>query len=964
MAGPELDDTPNSPDRLNGDARQRALYWEKWSAAGRQTRAELGDQGAFLLDRIFGHSPFLSECALKEPAVVEAFAASGADAAHAVASRDLPDHSAMVAMTPAEAARNLRIVRRRFALAVALADISGAWSVEQVLGTWSGFAEQLLQAATSHLLGPDARQSGYAIIALGKLGSRELNYSSDIDLAIFYDRQSPAFPVEARDGKEARFFTRVTQRLVNLFQERTENGYLFRMDLRLRPDPGSTPLAVSVEAAELYYGAMAQNWERAVFIRARPIAGDVDAGARFLSRIAAFVWRRNLDFSAVRDIQAMQRQAGRGDTNFNPAGFHLKFGGGGIRSIEFHLHTQQLVWGGRNPSLRCGGTADGLRALADAGRIEAEVAEQLIDHYHYLRTVENRLQMIRDEQTHVVPEDLAERTRLASFLGHQELSAFEAELGSHVRAVQALTATGGGAADSLVHPYGNLVFTGVDPDPGTIATLARLGFRKPESVIAQIANWHRGRIPATRTERGRALLTELTPSLLGAIGEAPDPEAAFAGFARFLEGLNAGVELLSMFADHPSLMSIVAEIMGSAPELGQTLTANPRLLDQLLDLPLEAPLPDAATIEEALDTELELGLGDYQDDLDAFRRWAGELRFSVALKLLCGVETSDVAASVLTHTADIAIRRLMGRVGVEFEAVHGRVPGGGAAFLALGKLGGRTLLPGSDLDGVFFYDAPPRAVSDGAKPLAASVYFTRFAHRLITGFTAHTAAGRLWEFDLLLRPHGRAGPLASPLRAYEAYLAKDAWPVEKLALVRSRVVAGAPETVQTLDSIIARALTAEGKFDALASDLLELRAKIKGTHRPSGPFDVKHAPGGLLDLELLAQYLALTTAQRTGRAIRGSTIEVVQALKGEGVLANDDAKRLIGIAQLYQAVQTMLRITVGHRNDPESISPPLIERFGRAVGLGETEDLLDILVDAQVSVRFLIEKHITGAANR
>ena len=895
---------------------------------------------------------------------MEAFAASGADAAHDVACRDFPDHSAMVTMTSAEAARNLRIVRRRVALAVALADINGAWSVEQVLDTWSGFAEKLLQAATFHLLGPDAGQSGYAIIALGKLGSRELNYSSDIDLAIFYDWQSPAFPKEAQDGRAARFFARVTQRLVNLFQERTEDGYLFRMDLRLRPDPGSTPLAVSMESAELYYGAMAQNWERAVFIRARPIAGDVDAGERFLSRIATFVWRRNLDFSAVRDIQAMQRQASRGDPNFDPAGFHLKFGGGGIRSIEFHLHTQQLVWGGRIPSLRCVGTADGLKALADAGRIDAETAEQLINHYRYLRGVENRLQMIRDEQTHMVPEGSIERARLASFLGHQELSTFDAELGSHVRAVQALTATGGGTDDSLVHPYGNLVFTGVDPDPGTIATLARLGFRKPESVIAQIANWHRGRIPATRTERGRTLLTELTPSLLDAIGDAPDPEAAFAGFARFLEGLNAGVELLSMFADHPLLLAIVAETMGSAPELGLTLTANPRLLDQLLDLPLEAPLPDAATIEQALDTELELGLGDYQDDLEAFRRWAGELRFSVALKLLCGVETPDVAAGVLTHAADIAIRRLMARVGVEFEAAHGRVPGGGAAFLALGKLGGCTLLPGSDLDGIFFYDAPSHAVSDGAKPLAASIYFTRYAHRLITGFTAHTVAGRLWEFDLLLRPHGRAGPLASPLRGYEAYLANDAWPVEKLALVRSRVVVGAPDTVQTLDGIIERTLTAVGEFDALASDLLELRAKIKGTHRPTGPFDVKHAPGGLLDLELLVQYLALTTAQRTGRAIRGSTNEVVQALKGVGVLGNDDAMRLIGIAALYQAVQTILRITVGKRKDPESISQPLIERIGRAVGLVETEDLLDFLLDAQVNVRFLIEKHITSAAGR
>ncbi len=959
-----MSSTSSTSHPLQGNTEQRDLYWSKWLEAGSPKQFGSGGQGAELLDRVFGHSPFLSESALLEPAIVQTFVTEGAQEALDRARDGIPDAAASAAMPSEAIAETLRIARRRVALTIALADITGAWPIEKVLTEWSAFAGELLRAAAHHLLGPGANESGYTVIALGKLGARELNYSSDIDLVVFFDQQSPGLPDGARDGRAGQYFTRLTQRLIKLFQERTKDGYLFRVDLRLRPDPGSTPLAVSMESAELYYAGLAQNWERAVFIRARPIAGDIEAGERFLSRIAPFVWRRNLDFDAVRDVQAMLRQTRRGQhDSFDPAGFHLKLGSGGIRTIEFHLQTQQLVWGGRNRNLRLSGTADGLRALVEAGRLEASDAEDLIGHYGYLRTVENRVQMVRDEQTHTVPEDEDERAQLASFLGYGQLGDFEADLASHVAAVQSLTAESEDSTDSLDHPYGSLVFTGVDPDPETVSTLRRIGFSNPERVIAQIANWHRGRISATRSERGRALLTEITPRMLSAIGDAPEPEGAFTGFARFLESLNAGVELLAMFSSHPSLMAVVVEIMGSAPELGQTLTANPRLLDRLLDTPLEAQLPDPASIEASLDAELDLGRGDYQDDLDAFRRWAGELRFLVALRMLCVLETPHQAAATLTDIADIAIRRLMDRVALEFEAKHGQVPGGGPAFLALGKLGGQTILPGSDLDGVFFFDAPSAgATSDGEAPLEASLYFSRFANRLITGFTAHTAAGRLWEMDLRLRPHGRAGPLASPLRGYEAYLAREAWPVEKLALVRSRVVAGTPESVATLNSIIDGALTSEGEFDALAVDLLDLRSKIKGTHRPAGPFDVKHAPGGLLDLELLIEYLAVTTAQRSGSAIRGSTERVLEMLVGANVLSSEDADRLAGFSSLYLTVQTMLRITVGTWDDPALLPEPLIERICRATGYHREADLMDTLLGAQATVRTLIDQHIERAS--
>lgn len=944
-----------------GDARLRELAWERWREAG------AGDPpagGRGLLDAVFGHSPFLAGLAAAEPGTVRAFAEDGPDAALALAGEALPGEEEAARAEPEEAARSLRIARRRAALAVALADVAGSWPVGRVLDAWSGFACRLLRIGAVHVLGADAARSGYAVIALGKLGAGELNYSSDIDLAVFYDPEAEAYPAEARDGGAERHFARATRRLVKLFEERTAEGYLFRTDLRLRPDPASTPAAVSVEFAENYYASFAQNWERAVFVRARAVAGDTDAGGRFLERIAPFVWRRHLDFAAVRDVQAMQRQVLRGDGGFRAAGYHLKLGSGGIRDIEFFLQTRQLIWGGRDRALRVRGTVEGLRALAARGRLGEEAAERLAGHYLYLRRVENRVQMTRDEQTHEVPADDGRRALLASFLGYPDLAAFEDDLRSHVEDVRAVVAADAADAGSLALPHaGSLVFTGVDPDPDTVATLARLGFAEPERAIARIADWHRGRFPATRSERGRELLTEITPALLDALARTSDPDAAHAGFARFLEGLSAGVEVLSLLQSRPDLLRVVAQVMGTAPRLGDALTARPRLLDRLIDEPLDRPLPGPEGIEAALDTELALGRGDLQDDLDAYRRWAGELRFVLGLRLLEGLSGIDEAGGALTAAADVALRRLGARAAEEFAGAHGRVAGAGTGFLALGKLGGGALLPGSDLDVVFLFDAPegdPR--SDGERPLPASLYFNRLVQRLVTAFSARTGEGVLWELDLRLRPHGSAGPLATPLRAYERYLAEEAWPVELLALARSRAVGAEGEFGARIDAAVDGALTRAQPGADLAGALLDLRGKIAAAHGADDPFAVKHAPGGLLDLELLTQYLAVRASRDSGKAVRGPTAGVLARLARLGPLAEKEAEGLAAAERLYRTVQGILRLTLDVRYSPGEAPAALNDLLGRATGLGDGNALRDRLKECGAMVREAFERHVGGPA--
>ncbi|HTH99041.1 MAG TPA: bifunctional [glutamine synthetase] adenylyltransferase/[glutamine synthetase]-adenylyl-L-tyrosine phosphorylase, partial [Stellaceae bacterium] len=773
-----------------GDATALARGLEDWTRLaeesaeadtdlGRHMRAALDEPSARLwLEAIFGNSPFLTRTALLEPATVAATMRRGPDDSFAeiLAGLNAQDGS----QPRAAVMQFLRRSKRRASLVAAMADLAGHWPLDGVTKALSDLAETSLRLAMRHLLrqmhatggitlpNPDdpERDCGVVVLGMGKLGAHELNYSSDIDLIILFEAEKIVTPDIDRLQQ---LMTRLARDIVQMMEERTADGYVFRTDLRLRPDPGSMPPAVAMEAAETYYASVGQNWERAALIKARPVAGDGAAAQAFLRELTPFIWRKHLDFAAIRDILSIKRQidarhGGDGDI----AGHNVKLGHGGIREIEFFVQTQQLIWGGRVPALRGNRTLDMLRVLAEQQRIAPEIAEDLARAYVFLREIEHRLQMIEDLQTHSLPETEEAMQRFAIFMGFAGRAEFEAAL----REVFTVVRGHFGQLVTRSKPLsaeGNLVFTGFENDPETLKTLERLGFRDARLVAETVRAWHHGRIRATRSEQARALLTELVPTLLRVLGQTASPDYAFARFDEFLSHLPAGVQMLSLLQAKPELLGLMAEIMGEAPGLATYLSRKPSLLYGVLTGDFFKPLgvnPDRVELGFDLDAAL-AHARDFEDVLDLTRRWVADRKFQIGVQLMQGHLTADHAARHYSALGDVAISTLLPPVAEQMATQHGVIADGRFVVLGLGKLGSQEMTAQSDLDLVFVYDAPPDAeASDGPKPLPPSAYYARFGQRLINALTAITSEGKLYEVDMALRPSGASGPIASSLEAF------------------------------------------------------------------------------------------------------------------------------------------------------------------------------------------------------
>ncbi len=933
-------------------------------AVGRDSNQHTAESaGRCFLEAIFGNSPYLTQSILAEPAFTHMILTEGPDSATGRVMEEIACIHKQ-SLDEATLARTLRIAKRKMALAVAAADVAGAWPLERITGALSDFARQALRLAVSHLLRSAAangafvlphpedpeRGSGMIVLAMGKLGAGELNYSSDIDLIILFDRER--VKTDAPE-KLQNNFVRLARGLVKLLDERTTDGYVFRTDLRLRPDPGSTPLAISAEAAETYYETLGQNWERAAMIKARPIAGDLEAGDDFLARLKPFVWRKNLDFAAIQDIHSIKRQinAYRGGARIAVAGHNIKLGRGGIREIEFFVQTQQLIWGGREPSLRGAKTVEVLRTLAGLGQITAETAEDLIAAYRFLRRVEHRLQMIGDEQTHTLPSDTQGLTGLSRFLGYDDLEEFTEAAFAHLHRVETHYANlfEDAPALSAAGPVaGNLVFTGGDPDPETLETLAGLGYQNTKAVDDAIRGWHHGRYRSTRSARARELLTELMPTLVTELSGTPDPDMAFFKFDEFLSHLPSGIQLFSMFHSNPQLLNLVAGIMGAAPRLAESLSRRPALLDGVLNADFLAPLPHAEELDQDLDKHL-TEARDTEDILDLSRRWAGDRKFQVGVQFLNGHLPAGECARALSDIAETIISRLLPRMEAEFRRRHGAIAGSGMAVIALGKLGGREMTPASDLDLVFVYTCPPDAESsNGERPLPPSQYFARLSQRLINAITAPTAEGQLYDVDMRLRPSGNAGPIASSLEAFVKYNLETAWTWEHMALTRARVVAGPEELRLRVESTIRDVLTRPRDTDALLRDVADMRARMAAEHGSTMPWDLKHLRGGLVDVEFIAQYLQLRHGPDHPQVLSPNTRMALKRIGDLGLLEPKVASDLIGALDLWQPLQAMLRLTMAKElgNKPESDVPEALRKTLARVGGVETFSLLKAKISA------------------
>lgn len=851
----------------------------------------------------------------------------------------------------------LRRLKGELHLLTALADLGGVWDLDQVTGALSRFADVSVNAAL-RAVAHDQRERGKLVsppddprgpvpglfgLAMGKHGAFELNYSSDIDISLFWDPEG-LIPALADGVEPQRFIDRLAQSLATLMQERTGDGYVFRVDLRLRPDPSSTPPVVAAPTALAYYESVGQNWERAAFIKARPVLGDLAAGRAFLKALTPFIWRRSLDYPAILDIQSIKRQIHVHKTGegLEAAGANLKLGRGGIREIEFFAQTQQLILGGRDPGLRSPRTVDALAALRDAGHVAPDACAELTAAYVQLRGLEHRVQMLDDEQTHSLPVEPAARARVAALAGEGDLAAFDARVEALLVGVNRRYGELFEGEEALSSPYGSLVFTGVENDPETLETLTRMGFSDPAMVADTIRSWHHGRIPATRTARGRELFTRLAPRLLTALADTGAADAAFRRFAVFFSGLSGGVQVQALFLAQPKLFDLVVGVMAFAPRLARTLGRYPAALDSMLDARFARSIEEETGVVDQMGAEA-AAAPDFETAMNVVRRVHREQMFRIGVQTLTGRVGPEEAGRAYTTLADACLAALAPAAMAETVRQGGALPGCAVAVVALGKAGSREMTATSDLDLMTVYDAPAEAMSDG-RGWAAGVFYSRFTQRLIAALSAHTAEGGLYEVDMRLRPGAAKGPVSLRLSAVEDYYASEADTWEFMALTRARVVWSDD---QVFGNRVAAAIEAILRHPrpgvGFAADARRMRDLMARERPPQGEWDVKLVPGGQVDAEFVAQVRQLRRA-RDGEPLTVSTLEAL----------SDDAE-LAEAWRLQQALSQILGAAFDDRPDPDQEPQGFRQRLAKAAGFPDFDALKAGLASARKAARTAFE---------
>ncbi|ANC85959.1 bifunctional [glutamate--ammonia ligase]-adenylyl-L-tyrosine phosphorylase/[glutamate--ammonia-ligase] adenylyltransferase [Sphingomonas sp. NIC1] len=850
------------------------------------------------IQRARSHAPFLSLLLDRESVLAERLAAGQIDLGFTSAEADMP------------VARQLRLDRRALALSVAIGDLAGALNLTAVTHALTDFADAALDRAIRAAIAertPGEEPRGFVAIALGKQGSRELNYSSDIDPILLFDPKT--LPHRAREEPEEAA-VRIAKRVVELLQARDGDGYVLRVDLRLRPSPEATPIALPVEGAIGYYESQALAWERAAFIRARVAAGDKALGSYFLDAIRPFVWRRGLDFGAIGEIRDLSRRIRdhyASGQRFGP-GYDLKRGRGGIREAEFFAQIHQLIHGGRDPALRAPATRDALAALAGAGWIGADEAAALARSYTLLRTIEHRVQMVDDRQTHTLPtgEALDGVARLHGLADGADL----------VELLREPVATAGRIYDALDDGQA----AGLPHEPRALADwLETAGFAADgegaSKAAARIAGWRAGRYPALRSPAARAALEAVLPVLMPALAGAPDPAAALLRLDVLFERLSSAINILRLLEARPGLATLLATILSHAAPLADALATRPELIDWLIDASAFEPLGSVAELATELGAADE---GDYQALLDTVRRLVGEKRFAVGAQIVAGAADPLDAAGGYARLAEAAIEVLAAGTVAEFARAHGRVPDSELVILAFGRTGGGALTHASDLDLVYLFTGDFAAESDGAKPLGATLYYNRLAQRITAALSVPTAAGPLYPVDTRLRPSGTQGPLVVSVESFARYQREDAWTWEHMALTRARPVFASPAARAAVSKVIAEVLKGARPERDLPAEAATMRVDMARHKPPAGPLDAKLLPGGLVDLEF-----AVHLAQLLHRSGFDPDLRVaIPALNAAGALPDG----LLTAHDLLTRLLVTLRLVAPDAQEPPPATQALIAR--------------------------------------
>ncbi len=839
-------------------------------------------------------------------------------------------------MSASELKTGLRRAKGRVALFAGLADLAGVWVLEQVTGALTDFADLSVDLAMKAVLASEFQRGkfpgqteadlptagGMVALAMGKMGAGELNYSSDIDLIMLFDdsRYPDGDYLEARAG-----FIKATRRMSALLSDITGEGYVWRTDLRLRPDPSVTPVCLSMEAAERYYESVGRTWERAAHIKARPCAGDIAAGEAYLERLRPFIWRRHLDFAAIQDAHDMRlkikEHKGLHETG-ELEGRNLKLGPGGIREIEFFTQTRQIIAGGRDPSLRLRATVPALAQLAKTGWISDRLAAEFTDHYRYLREIEHRVQMVADARTHTLPTSDEGFDRIARMCGEGDTDRFRDGLSRRLFAVRS-------AAESFFAPD--------VPQGGGAVTID-----EPEVV----ERWRH--YPALRSARAQEIFERLKPDLLARLNAAPRPDEALSAFDGFLSGLPAGVQLFSMFEANPHLRTLIVDIASTAPALAHYLSRNSQVLDAVIGGAFFSAWPGKLTLGAELGALL-AETDDYEMRLDVARRWNKEWHFRVGVHHLRGIVDAAEAGRQYADVAEAVLSALYPAVVENFAVKHGPPPGRGGVALAMGSLGAGWINSQSDLDLIMIYDAAGEETSDGPRPLPVVTYYARLTKAVLTALSAPTAEGRLYEVDMRLRPSGKQGPVATSLAAFGTYQRTEAWTWEHLALTRARPVAGGIGIRAEIEEIRLEVLAQPRDAAKVLTDVRDMRRRLAEAKGQQGPLDVKRGPGGMQDIELLSQTGALLTAAHARR-----TPPQLHAAARKGWLSRTEADQLIATYRLQRSVQSVGRLLIDGPLNPDTLGQGGREVMARETGLTTLDDLMSVLAERRAAAAEII----------
>ena len=946
-------DTPFSPliDRIQAcgpvisPERAMALMDELRQAAVSEGWSVTLEQGRPAIEPIGAASPYLAGLMRRDPGRLCQILVTAPESQLDDIFHRLDQIGALIIDTPpidsVAITTMLRQIKAEVHLLTAMCDLGDVWTLDAVTGALSRFADRATDLALRLAVREETDKGrlkpvlddqygplpGLFVLAMGKHGAGELNYSSDIDITFFCDLDR----LPLHDGIEPQpWADRLSRRVSQILSERTAAGYVFRVDLRLRPDPSSTPPVVSIPFAMHYYESVGQNWERAAFIKARPVAGDMTEARSFMTALTPFVWRRSLDYPAIADVHAIKRQIHvyRTDESLAAPGANLKLGAGGIREIEFFAQTQQLILGGRDPSLRSRRTIEALDALRKAGHIAPTVCKELKLAYGRLRNWEHRIQMLEDEQTHILPEDDARRASVAALSGFGNLSRFDLNVSRTLRGVNGHYGNLFSEDEPLSVSHGSLVFTGVEDDPETLRTLQRMGFDSPSEVCSTIRSWHHGRIRATASERGRELFTRLVPKLLEALHDTQEPMGAFRRFAAFFANLNAGVQIQSLFLANPALFRTVVEVMGFSPRLARILAQFPTAFDAMLDIGFFDPSGDE--IERLVSAEIERVADDLESRMNALRRVGREQQFRIGMQVLSQKLDIEAAGAAYARLADACLKPLAEAALAEIKAQAGDL-NGEVAIIGLGKYGSQEMTAASDLDLMAVYLPEDPSQTSSLKGWAPELYFSRFTQKLITAISAPTHEGRLFEIDMKLRPSGAKGPVAVSLAAFENYYQREAQVWEFMALTRARLVWTSNGDFADLVRLkIETFLRAQRDTERTRHEVLDMRRLLAREKPAKGFWDFKQAPGGQVDCEFVAQYLALIKAP-DGGPLRTGTLAMLGAL---GRTYPEFAEVTAICAKAWRAQQGLaqtLRVSLQVDDDPDAESEAFLKRLARLV---------------------------------